>query len=624
MRLAHLIFGSPIPKSEAEEQTLPKTRALAIFSSDALSSVAYATGEILMVLVIAGSAGLMYSIHIAVFICILILVVGFSYKQAITAYPSGGGAYIVSRENFGPKVGLVAAAALMIDYVLTVAVSISAGIAAVTSAFPSMIHHAVFLAILAIIILTWINLRGIQESAKAFMFPTYIFVLMIFVLIGVGAYKYFGHSLHTVDYAHQKDLLQPITKILTITLILKAFSSGCSAMTGIEAISNGVSAFQKPKAQNASQTLTVLMVLLIAMFMGITSLAFFLGIRPVSDETVLSQIGHQVLGSGLFYYILQAATCLILLLAANTSFAGFPLLASMISRDGYLPRQLKNVGDRLGFSNGIIILGVLAAILIYVFDAETTLLIPLYSIGVFVAFTLCQAGLVKFWYVRRREVSAWWIKALINGFGCFCTLIAVLVVMESKFTEGAWIVIFAIPLLIWMCSKIHSHYKRVDTELAISTDEGLMETSLKINNEPKVIVPISKLHKGTIAALDFARSLSSDIIPVLVNVDEEKTLKLQKTWKKLNFPEELMVVNSQYQSVLRPLIRVIRKNDLREPERGLSVLVFPKAKTIHWYHMILHNQKSFMLRLALSALSKQEHQGETRIIVEVPYQLHDK
>ena len=622
MRIARFIFGSPIPKSLADEQTLPKMRALAIFSSDALSSVAYATEEILMILVLAGSAGLMYSIHIAFFISILIVIVGFSYKQAIAAYPEGGGAYVVSRENFGPKVGLIAAAALMIDYILTVAVSVSAGIAAVTSAFPSLYEHSVFLAITSIIILTWVNLRGIRESAKAFMFPTYIFVIMIFALIGMGLYKYFHQTLEVMNYAHQTDLIEPMTKVLTIALILKAFSSGCSAMTGIEAISNGVTAFKRPKAQNASQTLTILMILLVSMFLGISFLAYYIKLQPLTDQTVLSQLGHVIFGSGMWYYVLQASTCLILLLAANTSFAGFPLLASMISKDGYLPRQLRNIGDRLGFSNGIIMLGIFACFLIYIFDAQTNLLIPLYSIGVFIAFTLCQAGLVKVWYVRRHKVNSWWFKALINGFGCLCTFVALMVVMISKFETGAWMVIVAIPLLFIFCSKIYSHYKRVDNELAISTDEGLMEASLKSTTRPKVIVPISKLHKGTIAALDFARTLSDEVIPVAVNIDPEKTDKLKKAWKKLNFPEKLVIVDSPYQSMLRPLIRVIRKHDIREPERGLTILVLPKAQTTKWYHVILHNQKSFMLRMALNALSKQENPGETRVVVEVPYQLH--
>ena len=621
MRIARFIFGDPIPKSSLDEQALPKARALAIFSSDALSSVAYATEEILMILVIAGGAGLMYSIHIAFFISILIVIVGISYKQAIAAYPEGGGAYIVSRENFGEKVGLVAAAALMIDYILTVAVSISAGIAAITSALPSLYTHSVALSLIAIILLTWINLRGIQESAKAFMFPTYIFVIMIFILIILGFYKYFNHNLITINYAHRTDLINPSTNILTIALILKAFSSGCSAMTGIEAISNGVTAFKKPKAQNASNTLTILIILLISMFLGISFLSYDINLQPLTDNTVLSQLGYQVFGGGMWYYILQASTCLILLLAANTSFAGFPLLASMISKHGFLPRQLQNIGDRLAFSNGIILLGVFACILIYLFDAQTNLLIPLYSIGVFIAFTLCQAGLVKVWYVRKKQVKLWWLKATINGFGCVCTLIALLVVMISKFDTGAWIIILAIPLLFLFCYRIHNHYNKIDNELELSTDEALLETSLNECSNPKVIVPISRLHKGTIAALEFARTLSNDVLPVVVNVDQNKTNSLQNSWQTLNFSEKLLIVDSPFQSILRPLIRVIRKYDLKQPERGLSVLVLPKAQTTKWYHLILHNQKSFMLRLALKSLSKQENQGEIRIIVEVPYQI---
>ncbi|TNF69242.1 MAG: APC family permease [Gammaproteobacteria bacterium] len=623
MKLARLLFGNPIPKSKAEEEKLSKTKALPILASDALSSVAYATGEILTVLIAAGAAALVFSWQISIFIALLILVVGISYKQAIDAYPQGGGAYVVARENFGPKIGLIAAAALMIDYVLTVAVSISAGILAVTSAFPALGNHAVLFSLIAILLITWINLRGIRESASIFMLPTYLFIFMVLLLVLLGIIFMLTGYIHEFSYhSHNTHAIEQASKALTLTLILRAFSSGCSAMTGIEAVSNSVSAFKPDRAKNAAKTLMTLITLLIIMFIGIAYLALKLKVEPLSSESVLSQLGHHIFGDGIGYYLLQASTMLVLLLAANTSFTGFPLLASIISRDGYLPKQLQNVGDRLAFGNGIVILAVLAAILIIHYDANTSALIPLYAFGVFLAFTLCQAGLVRVWFERRKRVGFWWFRALINAFGCVCTFIALVVIIESKFLEGAWIVIVAMPILFYIFYKIKQHYTCVEKELSLSTDEELLRSSLAPKTHPKVIIPLSRLHKGTIAAVNFARSISDDITPVTVNVNQEETDKLLRMWKLLNIPEELIVVKSSYQSTIRPLIRAIHKTDKRDPEKGLAIIVLPNAQTNRFWQSLLHNQKTALLKFALRAISRTEHVGETRIIVEVPYQLH--
>ena len=622
MKLGRIFFGDPIPKTQAEEHALCKKQALAIFSSDALSSVAYATGEILSVLILAGTAALAISMQIAISIAILIVVVGVSYKQAIDAYPEGGGAYIVARENLGTFMGLLAAGALMLDYILTVAVSVSAGILAITSAFPSLQGHiAEMMAVIAIVFIMWMNLRGVKESASAFMWPTYAFVVIILIMVGIGLYRYLTNDLPPIDYLQATHVMRPMTGVLTLTLMLRAFSSGCSAMTGIEAVANGVMSFKQPRAKNASVTLIVLIVLLIAMFLGISFLAAKLELRPLTDQSVLSQIGHNIFFNSLFYYLLQILTCLILLLAANTSFAGFPLLASMISKDGYLPRQLQNIDDRLAFSNGIIALAIFACLLIIMFQANIKALIPLYSIGVFLAFTLCQAGLVRVWYHRRQEIKSWWIKAIINGCGCLCTFIAVLVIIESKFFQGAWIISIALPFLILIFYRIRHHYRVVDQELLLSTDNGLIDTSLEKDTQLKVIVLVSKVHKGTIAALRLARKISPDITPVTVNIDPEKTARLRKQWQELNFPEALVVINSKYQSLTRPLIKFIRRIDLIDPERGLSVLVLPKAETTKLWHSFLHNQNTSLLRWGLKIVSKTETRGQTRIIVEVPYQL---
>lgn len=621
MRIRRLFFGDPIPKTEAEEHALTKTHALAIFSSDALSSVAYATDEILRVLVLAGLAALSFSMHIAIFIAVLIIVIVISYKQAIDAYPEGGGAYVVARENLGRFMGLLSASALILDYILTVAVSVSAGTLAITSAFPVLTHSAVLMAILAIIVITWMNLRGMKESASAFMWPTYAFVLMVLVMVGLGVYRYLNGDLHPVHYESAKNLIHPITNTLTMALILRAFSSGCSAMTGIEAVANGVKSFKKPRAKNAAFTLMVLMILLISMFVGISFLAYHAHLRPLTDQSLLSQLGRVIYGNGVLYYALQLTTVLILLLAANTSFAGFPLLASMISEAGFMPKQLQNLGDRLAFSNGIMALAIFACILIITFHANTSALIPLYSIGVFLAFTLCQAGLVRVWYKRRREFKTWWIKTIINLFGCFCTLVATLVVVESKFLEGAWVILVALPLLIMVLYSIKKHYTFVDTELSVSADIGLIESSLRKLHQRKVVIPISKIHKGTIAALEFARQISTDVTPVVVNTNEEKIEKLKNLWQQLNFPEQLTVLESQYQSVTRPLIKFIRRQDLKDPERGLTVVVLPKAETGKLWHALLHNQKASLLRWGLKSAGKSGAKGQTRIIVEVPYQL---
>lgn len=620
MRLSRLIFGNPIPNKQAEEHTLKKAPALAIFSSDALSSVAYATGEIFTVLLFAGAAALAYSIHIAIFVCILIVVVGVSYRQAIQAYPQGGGAYIVARENLGQRLAILAASALMIDYILTVAVSVSAGVLAITSALPSLQYHAVLISIIFIIILMWMNLRGVKESATAFMWPTYAFVVIILAMVGIGGYHLLFGELNPVVYHHQHHMMQATAGALTLTLILRAFSSGCSAMTGIEAVANGVTAFEKPKAKNAMMTLTILMVLLITMFMGITILAVKLHLDPTANESLLSQLGHQIFGTGFFYYFLQVATCLILLLAANTSFAGFPLLASMISKDGFLPKQLQNVGERLAFSNGIIALSVIAIILIIIFDANTSMLIPLYSLGVFLAFTLCQAGLVRFWFRGREDVKRWWLKAAINGFGSLCTLIAVIVVIESKFTEGAWIVVIAIPALIAWCYIIKRHYDSVDAQLQID-DEDLKEAKEIIQRQPKVLVFVGNMHKGTLSALELAKQMCDDPVAITINTDQEQTDKLLAKWNSVNIPYPLQVIDSQYQSIVGPLLRQIHRMDNTEPERGLTVVMIPKAQTCHWWQSLLHNQRTSILRWGITSMTRQQNKGKARVIIDVPYQL---
>ena len=618
-RLQSVLFGNPIPDTAQEEQKLPIFQALAIFSSDALSSVAYATEEILNVLILAGVGALAFSIHLAFCIALLIVIVGISYRQAIEAYPRGGGAYSVARKNLGTALSLVAAAALLLDYTLTVAVSITAGVRALDSAFPLLDGHAVLISVLGILFMMWLNLRGTKEAGVVFTLPTYLFVAFILGLIGVGVAEYAFGDLHPVAYGHHAHLLMPhMGTALTTILILRAFSSGCSAMTGIEAVSNGVSAFKRPAADNARKTLTWLMVLLIIMFVGISFLALKLHIRPSSDQSVLSQMGHAFFGNSVLYYGLQFATVLILLLAANTSFAGFPRLASMIAQDNFLPRPLKALGDRLAFSNGITLLAILAIMLVIGFNADTHALIPLYSIGVFIAFTLCQAGLVVFWCKKRAK--RWPLKATINGIGALCTAAAVVVIIESKFTEGAWVSVVIIGVLLWVFYKIRQHYRRSDRELQVRLEKKL--TGKRKSDYPlKVLVPISKIHPGTIAALEFAHRLSSDVTAVSISTHSEKNQKLKAQWHKLALPGKLVILSSRYQSITWPLIRRIRRMDRAEPERGLTVVVIPKSRPSKWWQYFLHNQQAVLFRLALNSMSRQENQKASRVIVEVPYQL---
>ncbi|AIT09551.1 amino acid transporter [Candidatus Francisella endociliophora] len=613
--LWNIIFGNPISKAKVDEYTLSKKFALPILSSDALSSVAYATGEILATLAVAGTVALSLSFHISLFIVALIVIVGISYVQTIKAYPRGGGAYIVAKENLGIPMGLVAAAALLIDYVLTVAVSVSAGVLAITSALPSLELYSTDIAILAIFIIMWINLRGIKDTATVLVWPTYAFMSIIFILIAIGLYNVLTGNLYTIDYIETSKHLVVANQALTITLILRAFSSGCSAMTGIEAIANSISLFRADKKRNAIITLMVLVAILITMFIGIAYLSYKLDIRPLIDESALSQLGHNILGNGAAYYFLQLATCLILIIAANTSFSAFPILASILSKDSFFPAQFKNKDERLAFRNGIIILGLCAISLIIMFDANTSALIPLYSIGVFLAFTLCQAGLLIFWYKKRRKLSKWYIRAAINLIGCIATFATVIVIADSKFMEGAWIVVVAIPILVAIFYKISSHYKSVRENLKLDLDHIEIPTRLSTNNI-KVILPISGLHKGTLKAIEFAKSISKNIDIVTIDMDESETQKLKNDWQKLGIEEELIVIKPKIESFVYYFIKYVKTCDNNNSE--LCTIILPKVQNSKIWHSLLHNQRVFLIKWTLKRLSSK---GDTRVIIEVPYQI---
>lgn len=587
----NFIIGSPIPSSEAQHQTLTKKKALATFSSDPLSSVAYATEEILLVLMLAGTAALQLSIPISLAIIALLFIVVVSYRQTIYAYPSGGGAYIVAHENLGELPGLTAAAALLIDYVLTVAVSVAAGIAALTSAFPVLQTHTVGICIGAVGVLTVMNLRGLRESSSIFSIPTYAFIGSVLVMLAVATFKFFSGT-----FTHIDPPALATQHSLTLFLLLRAFSSGCTAMTGVEAVSNGVPVFQAPESRNASVTLIVMVCLLSVMFFGITFFAHYHGIVPNNTETVLSQLTRSIFGTSFFYYFVQFMTMGILVLAANTSYADFPRLASILAKDRYLPRQLTTRGDRLVFSNGILMLGFLSCLLLILFRASTHALIPLYAVGVFLSFTLSQLGMVRHWFADRKP--GWTKHALVNAVGATVTLVVTLVFTITKFNHGAWIITVLIPLFILGFLTIKRHYLNVGEQLSLvgKTRESIPRiTKLKHT----VILPISGIHRGILEALTYAQSMSDDVRAVYVEINPEVTRRLEQEWLEWGDGVPLVVLKSPFRSVLSPLFSYIDETKITEGQVVITVLI-PEFVTAKWWQNLLHNQTALLMRAALS------------------------
>ncbi len=614
--LSRVVFGNPLPSAAEVDQRLSKTKALAIFASDALSSVAYATEEILIVLVAAGAAALGLSLLVALAIAALLVIVAVSYYQTVHGYPSGGGAYTVAYENLGVWPGLTAAAALMIAYVLTVAVSVSAGVAAAASAFPALYPYRVYLCLLAIAFIAWANLRGVRESGTLFAVPTYAFIALLFALIAVGALRVTG-VLPTVVPAEPLALPSVGLQPLTLFLLLRAFSSGCAALTGVEAISNGVTAFKRPEADNAGKTLIAMAALLATMFLGITFLSDALQVVPLEEETVVSQLGRHVFGQGSLYLALQAATMLILILAANTSFAGFPRLSAILAQERYLPRQFANLGDRLVFDSGILALAAVACGLIVVFRGETHRLIPLYAFGVFLAFTLSQAGMVRHW--RREGGQGWQWKAVANGIGAVSTGVVLVVIVATKFLLGAWIVLLLIPAFVLMFHTIRRHYLALAAQLSL---EGLTcerWEGLATDSWHKVVVPVSGIHRGTLGALRFARSLSTDVTAVIVDVEPEVTARVQERWPTWGCGIPLVELPSPYRSTLGPLLAYLEQVDARDPGRGLAVVVLPEFVPARWWHQLLHNRTAALIRTAI--VYQRGQSGVDRVVINVPYHL---
>ena len=579
-----IILGPPLASAEIHEQRLSKKVALAIFSSDALSSVAYASEEILLVLVTAGMVAVQFSLPVSFAIGILLLILISSYSETIRAYPSGGGAYIVAKENLGKFPGLIAGAALMTDYILTAAVSIASGVAAITSAFPALFPYRIALCIFFLILVTIANLRGVKESGVIFSIPTYLFVMSFTILLTVGFYRYFFAPPPAVLSAEH---FPPATNALSYFLILRAFSSGCAALTGVEAISNGVPAFRAPESRNANITLVWMGFILLTLFIGITELARLYHVLPKEHETVVSQIARHVFNGGVFYYVIQTATALILLLAANTAFAGFPRLASLLAQDAYLPRQLSSMGDRLAFSNGIMLLGVASALLIVLFNANVHSLIPLYAVGVFISFTLSQSGMVVHWLKLRGK--GWMHKTLINGTGAMATFIALLVIGSTKFTHGAWMVCVFIPLMVLMFIAIHRHYLEIVDQLHPQLGD-LLPPKLH-----RVLIPISTFHKGTAKSISYALSISEDVRAIYIALDPERTKRIRDIWSHWCIDIPLVILESPYRSIIRPLLDYIDKLQQEEPDQLITVIL-PEFVAAKWWQQFLHNQTALLIR----------------------------
>ena len=605
--LKEILIGRSLPTSAHAEERLTRAAGLAVLSSDALSSVAYATEEILLVLVTAGSGALAISQPIAVAIVLLLAIVILSYRQTIKAYPKGGGSYIVARDNLGLMPGLVAGASLMIDYILTVTVSISAGTAALTSAVPALQPYTIELCLLFIFLIMLANLRGLRESGNLFMIPTYTFVVSVFILIGLGLFK------QATGYVPPPYPSLPTQESLGLFFVLRAFSAGCTALTGVEAISDGVMAFKPPEWKNARTTLLYLGVILGFMFVGITYLAHSYRVVPEAGQTVVSLLGRQILGNSPAYYFIQVATLLILLLAANTSFADFPRLCYFLSRDGFLPRQLSLLGDRLVYSNGIILLSLCAALLVVIFQGNTNAVIPLYAVGVFTSFTLSQAGMVRRWFKERTR--GWRSSAAVNALGAVVTAIVLATIVATKFILGAWMVVIAIPLVVFLFLSINRHYRYVAQRLST---EGLPARShiprpkVEVVTHPAVVL-VGQLHRGTVEALDYARLIADEIVAVHIDMGFTDRDALQKRWQRLEADIPLVILDSPYRSLAAPLLDFITDYESHHPG-VFSTVIIPGFVTRNWWETLLHNQTSLFLRLGLRS-------KKSRVVTTVRYYL---
>ncbi|MCE1253060.1 MAG: APC family permease [Anaerolineae bacterium] len=622
-----LLFGTPIATSDAAHQTIGKAVGLAVFASDALSSTAYATQEMMVILILAGTAALGISSYLIFAIIILLAILTISYEQTIHAYPSGGGAYIVAHDNLGELPAQTAGAALLTDYILTVAVSISSGVAQIVSAWPQLYEYRVWIAVACVIFIMTINLRGVKESGIIFAIPTYFFLAMTLITLLVAIYKYFMGTLGVVQDPPM-DMMPVVAQPITLFLILKALASGTTAVTGVEAISNGITAFKEPRSRNAGITLIWMSVILGSFLLGITFFAHLTAAMPSEEETVISQLARTVTGRESFLYLAQIfATTLILIMAANTAFADFPRLSALIAADGFLPRQLAFRGDRLVFSRGIISLSVIASLLIIIFQASVTRLIPLYAIGVFLSFTLSQAGMARRWFrcgkIKPGETlegkgktlhfeKNWKLKMVINAAGAVFTLVVMVIFAMTKFQDGAWVVVILIPAIIGCFYLIHRHYKIVARNLSLE-HYGAPPRVVR----HRVIIPLAGVHRGSLAALRYARKLTDDITAVHVSIDPVETERLYHKWEHYGDGVRLVILESPYRVLMNPLLDYIDHMYAQCQSNEVITIVVPQFIPEHSWTGFLHTRTADNLRRALL------HHKEI-VITEVPYQIEQK
>jgi amino acid transporter len=627
---SQFLLGRPLRTADAPHETIGKAVGLAVFASDALSSTAYATQEILVILAAAGTIAFGYVFPISIVIVGLLAIVVISYEQIIHAYPNGGGAYIVAYDNFGAFPALVAAAALLTDYILTVSVSVSSGVAQIISAYPNLFDLRVPIAVLCVILIMIINLRGVKEAGAAFAVPSYFFIVMMVILIVTGLIRLLTGSLSTVPDPPQVEHFGELIPAVTAFLLLHAFSSGTTALTGVEAISNGITAFKEPRSRNAGITLILMAFILGFLFIGISFLTREVQAVPSESETVISQLARTIFnGQGLPYLLVIIGTTIILILAANTAFAGFPRLSAMLAQDGFMPRQLTYRGSRLVYSYGIVALAGMACVLIILFQASVTRLIPLYAIGVFLSFTLAQAGMARRWWRSGRMSPSnvadlskpqarhelhheknWFIKMISNGFGALCTGIVMLVFAVTKFRDGAWVVLILTPILISIFLWIHRHYMNVATSLSI---ENYGEPP-PYNIRHRVLVPISTVHQGTLAALRYARMLSDDITAVHISMEPDDTEKVRKKWEIWGRGTRLVIVDSPYRLFLEPLLDYIKEILVNRQANETITIVVPHTVPGLRIYNTLHMQTAEMLRKELLSTPGV-------VITEVPYQI---
>ncbi|MBO9598507.1 MAG: APC family permease [Cohnella sp.] len=602
--IKRLLIGRPLKSNELGEQKLIKTKALAILSSDALSSVAYGPEQILLVLFAIGAAAMWYSVPIAIGVLVLLVALILSYRQVIFAYPHGGGAYVVSKENLGLSAGLVSGGSLLVDYILTVAVSVSAGTDAITSAFPGLHPYTVIIAVAFVIFITILNLRGVTESASILAYPVYLFVLALFVLIGAGIFKIatgdIPSDMHT-------SVGTPVAGV-TLFVLLKAFASGSSALTGVEAISNAIPNFKSPAPNNAAKTLIAMGVLLAILFAGIVTLAYYYGVSPKHDVTVISQIAEQTFGRHFMYFFIQGTTALILILAANTGYSAFPLLAVNLAKDKYIPRMFTIRGDRLGYSNGIIFLGIFSILLIVAFEGQTEQLIPLYAVGVFIPFTLAQAGMIVKWV--RQKPKGWVPKLIVNSIGAIICFTVTMMFFVTKFSH-VWPVLVFMPIIIYIFQRIKRHYLAVGDQLRLATCEPVVPIEGNV-----IIVPVSGITHVVEHSLNYAKSLAADqIIAVYIPFEREEEAAFEDKWSKWRPDIRLVTIHSHYRSVIHPLSKFIDTVQRKASESNFQVtVIIPQFIPKKGWHNVLHNQTSFMIRAHLL------HRKDV-IVTTVPYHL---